>query len=234
MRRAVAAVLAALTVVVVAVGVVLVVRNPAPDDRRSTAAPKSTTPAATSPAAATPSVTATTAAPAASTPPAPRRIPACTTTTTSAFLPHSITVRGVTRRADVLALHRDSGGVPGTPPLTSYGKTVFAFDRDQGIEPGDPAGNVLLNAHTWPDGSALGNHLLAGLRTGDRIAVRGEGNAEMCYRVTERVEVLASKGLPRYYARSGPPQLAIVVCSGQRTGPGVWTHRTVWFASPQA
>lgn len=56
----------------------------------------------------------------------------------------------------------------------------------------------------------------------------------LCYRVTERVEVLASRGLPRYYTKHGPPQLAIVVCSGRRLGPGVWEKRTVWFASPAA
>ena len=121
--------------------------------------------------------------------------------------------------------------MPGVPPLTSGGKAVFAWDREQGIRPGDPAGNVLLNAHTWPDGSALGNHLLAGLHRGDRIVVRGD-TARLCYRVTERVEVLAERGLPRYYATDGAPQLAIVVCSGRRLGPGEWEKRTVWFASP--
>ena len=128
---------------------------------------------------------------------------------------------------------RSADGVPGAPPLTTAGKRLFAWDRAQGISPGDPAGNVLLNAHTWPDGSALGNHLLAGLQTGDRIVVVGS-RQRLCYRVTERVEVLATDGLARYYDTDGPPQLAIVVCSGRRTGPGVWTHRTVWFASPSA
>ena len=49
--------------------------------------------------------------------------------------------------------------------------------------------------------------------------------------VTSRV--LASEGLPRYYDTDGPPQIAIVVCSGRRLGPGNWEKRTVWFASPQ-
>jgi len=26
--------------------------------------------------------------------------------------------------------------------------------------------------------------------------------------------------------------VVIVVCSGERLGPGDWTHRTLWFASP--
>jgi hypothetical protein len=147
------------------------------------------------------------------------------------FAPRTIVVPGVTKGASVVHPPRDAEGVPGTPPLTNRGKTVFAWDREQGIRPGDPAGNVLLNAHTWPDGSALGNHLLAGLQVGDRIVVRGD-DARLCYRVTERVEVPADLGMPRYYEKAGPPQLAILVCSGRRIGPGVWTRRTVWFASP--
>lgn len=158
--------------------------------------------------------------------------PACDTVD-HAFDPRTITVPGVTRDAGVVAPPRDANGVPGTPPLSTYGKSVFAWDRDQGIRPGDPAGNVLLNAHTWPDGSALGNRLLSALERGDRIVVQGAG-AELCYRVTERVEVLAERGLPRYYATDGPPRLAIVVCSGRRLGPGVWEKRTVWFAAPAA
>jgi hypothetical protein len=108
---------------------------------------------------------------------------------------------------------------------------LFAWDRKQGIRPGDPAGNVLLNAHTWPDGSALGNRLLAGLHKGDRIVVRGV-DTRLCYRVTERIEVPADKKMPRYYAKTGRPQLAILVCSGRRLGPGNWEKRTIWFASP--
>jgi hypothetical protein len=158
----------------------------------------------------------------------------CEPTARRPFGPRRITVPGVTRNAGVVTPPRESGNVPGTPPLSSYGKTLFAYDLEQGVRPGDAAGNVLLNAHTWPDGTALGNHLLAGLRKGDKIVVQGAGAARLCYRVTEQVEVLASKGLPRYYDADGPPQLAIVVCSGRRLGPGEWEKRTVWFASPMA
>ena len=107
---------------------------------------------------------------------------------------------------------------------------MFAWDDSRA--PGTDVGNVLLNAHTWPDGTALGNQLLAGLQQGDRIILIGD-SARLCYQVTERVEVLASKGLPRYYDTDGPPQIAIVVCSGSRLGPGNWEKRTVWFASPR-
>ena len=78
---------------------------------------------------------------------------------------------------------------------------------------------------------SLGNRMLAHLHEHDRVVVSGGGH-RLCYRVTERVEVLAADGLPRYYAKAGPPRLAILACSGTRLGPGVWTKRTVWFASP--
>jgi hypothetical protein len=93
---------------------------------------------------------------------------------------------------------------------------------------------VLLNTHTWPDGSAVGNLMLDRLRKGDRIVLLGSEGVRLCYRVTERIEVTAEEGLARYYATDGPPQLALVVCSGRRLAPGVWEKRTVWFASPAA
>ncbi len=149
-----------------------------------------------------------------------------------AFDPRTISVPGVVRRATVVTPPRDANGVPGVPPLDSGGKSVFAFDLDQGIRPGDPKGNVLLNAHTWPDGSALGNALLERLRKGDQIVLQGSNGARLCYEVTREVEVLASEGYPPYYRTDGPPQVAIGVCSGARSGAGEWSHRTIWFARP--
>ena len=193
--------------------------------RPSGAAASSTTAAPTSSSAA-PSVSATAS-------PSSSPLPPCDSVARP-FTPRTISVPGVTSAAAVVMPPRLPDGVPGAPPLTTAGKTVFAFDREQGIRPGDPGGNVLLNAHTWPDGSALGNRLLAGLHLGDRIVVHGPARTRLCYRVSERVEVLASKGLARYYDRVGPPQLAIVVCSGRRLGPGNWEKRTIWFARPAA
>ncbi|SDS96147.1 hypothetical protein SAMN04488570_3150 [Nocardioides scoriae] len=159
--------------------------------------------------------------------------PACPSRVTRPFEPTTVTVAGVVRDAAVVTPPRPSPEVPGTPPTTTAGKTVFAFDRAQGVRPGDGRGNVLLNAHTWPDGSALGNRLLEGLREGGRV-VLADGDRRLCYRVTDRVEVPADAPYFRYYDRRGPAQVAIVVCSGQRLGPGIWTERTVWFARPSA
>ena len=140
---------------------------------------------------------------------------------------------GVAKNVVVTTPPRDADDVPGIPPLTDAGKRVFAFDREQGVRPGDRRGNVLLNAHTYPDGSALGNQLLSGLARGDRIVVTAD-RKRLCYRVTDEVQVLATEGLADYYARDGKPQLAIVVCSGRRLGAGRWEKRTIWFASPSA
>ncbi|MFL6155853.1 MAG: class F sortase, partial [Marmoricola sp.] len=103
------------------------------------------------------------------------------------FVPKQISVADVTSRAPVLALPRDAENVPQAPPLSDIGKTEFAWDAPT-VKPGEPRGNVLLNAHTWPDGSALGNHLLANLHVGDRIVVRGKWET-LCYRVTKRTVI---------------------------------------------
>ncbi len=153
--------------------------------------------------------------------------------TDRAFVPTSVSVPGVVRRADVVTPPRDAAGVPGTPPLTSEGKAQFAFDRASGIRPGSERGNALLNAHTWPDGSALGNRLLRGLDVGDRLVVHGRGQRTLCYRLTDRVEVDASASGTRYYSTDGPARIAIVVCSGRRLGPGQWEKRTLFYAAPQ-
>jgi hypothetical protein len=143
------------------------------------------------------------------------------------FAPKRITIPGIIRNAKVLALPRDGNNVPSVPPVGA--KQVIAWDRPPGIRPGEPKGNVLLNAHTWPDGSALGNEMLSEMKVGKKIIVRN-GDVELCYEVDKKVEVLAAGGFPEYYDTEGPHQLAFLVCSGRRLGPGNWTHRTIWFA----
>lgn len=159
--------------------------------------------------------------------------PLCADGATGAFIPTRITVEGVVRRAPVLALARDGYDVPGVPPLTEAGKHEFAWDRPPGVMPGSDRGNVLLNAHTWPwtSAPALGNLMLDHLRPGDRIVLWG-ARAHLCYRVTKQVTIRAEQVYPEYYDSTGKSQVAIMVCSGVRRGPGDWADRTVWFAAP--
>ena len=134
------------------------------------------------------------------------------------------------KKITVLPLAREANGLPGTPPLTTLGKQSMAFDLGNGIRPGSGKGNALLNAHTYPDDSALGNKLLDKLEEGAQIQVAGP-LGYICYEVTDRREVPAGVYKP-YFDKKGKPQIAIVVCSGERIGPGTWTKRTLWFASP--
>lgn len=161
--------------------------------------------------------------------PAPAASPdRCAGQASKGFVPTAISVDGVVRGAEVRDLPRDVNGVVGVPPVAD--KEVFAWDRG-GVEPGSRKGHVLLNTHTWPDGSAMGNRLLEELQVGDGLTLSGAGE-KACYEVSRRVEVREEDGYPGWSAQDGPARVVIVVCSGERLGPGRWTHRTLWFATP--
>ena len=144
-----------------------------------------------------------------------------------AFVPETIEVAG--QEHPVMALQRDARGVPGVPPLTEAGKWTWGWDVAPSPLPGSKRGHVLVNAHTYPDGTALGNLLLDDLEDGDVLVVRGEGQVQ-CYAVEREFEVAADDRDSGYENEDGPPRLAILACSGTRTGPGTWSHRTIWFA----
>lgn len=160
---------------------------------------------------------------------------ACRSQARRGFWPTRSNVKGVARGVPVLAVGRSRSGVPNTPPLTSLGKRSFGWDK-KGPAPGSRHGNVRFNAHTYPDGSALGNKLLARLWVGQIIVVKNSYGKVTCYQVTKRKSVRPRSytALVAYYNTSGPPKLAIAVCSGKRLGPGNWTMRTIWFARPVA
>lgn len=153
----------------------------------------------------------------------------CDPAATRPFTPHRISIEGVVDRAAVVGVARDSREVAGVLPISD--KVNFAWDLG-GIRPGSSRGNVLLNTHTWPDGSALGNAMLDRLRKGDQIVLLGSNGARLCYEVSRRVEVRAADRYPRYYETDGPHQVAIIVCSGTPNKAGEWSHRTIWFARP--
>ncbi len=157
--------------------------------------------------------------------------PVCGTLPVRKFVPQRISIPKVIKNAEVLALQRDAAGVPQAPPLSTAGKTQFAWDEPT-LKPGSRRGNVLINTHTYPDGSALGNRLLERLKVGGRIIVKGAGGVELCYEVTKRDVIRAADGSFEYYEKKGPPQIALIVCSPPRLGPGNWVNRTIWYASP--
>ena len=180
---------------------------------------------APAPAAATdPATTPTMSAPAVDPIPDP-----CDGAARRPFTPERVSIDGVVGDAEVVGVPRDDRGVTGVLPISN--KADVAWDLG-GIRPGSARGNVLLNTHTWPDGSALGNALLDELDQGDRIVVHGDADRLLCYEVSRRIEVLAADGYPPYYDEDGRPQIALIVCSGTRSSAGEWSHRTIWFARP--
>ncbi len=146
------------------------------------------------------------------------------------FRPTSLGIPGVSTRRTVLALGRDSRNVPKAPPLSESGKRQYAWDTKDKIRAGSRHGVAKLNAHTYPDGSAIGNDLIRELYVGDRLDVQGKRGQQRCYEVVARVQIPSERRFPRYYRTGGPHRLAIAVCSGVRRGPGDWSHRTIWFA----
>lgn len=143
------------------------------------------------------------------------------------FSPETISFEG--KSYPVMKLPRDAQGVPGTPPLTQDGKWTFGWDGPPSPLAGAPRGHVIVNAHTYPDGSALGNLFLDRLADGDVLIARGEGQVQ-CYRVGREFEVHAESLDSGYENPKGPARLAILVCSGDRSAAGDWSHRTIWFA----
>ena len=152
------------------------------------------------------------------------------------FTPRTLSATRVVGPTRVLAMGRDRHGVPKPPPLTDKGKWELAWDQQSHIRPGSRHGVVRLTAHTYPrdgsHGTALGNLLLRKLHVGAALLVSGRGKHRQCYRVTRRLEVRADQAVPAYYSSGGRPRLAILVCSGERRGPGDWSERTIWFAEP--
>lgn len=156
--------------------------------------------------------------------------PACNSSR-GAFVPTQARVSHV-GRVQVIRVGRNSDGSMGTPPLTDTGKHQLAWFRGSS-RPGSGKGGVAMDAHTWPDGSALGNALYAHLNRGDIVVLSDAHNVHhTCYRVTKR-EQFSSTSVPmnRVVRGTGKGQiLSIVVCSGTRLGPGDWSQRTVWTA----
>ncbi|MCR1784665.1 class F sortase [Nocardioides carbamazepini] len=160
------------------------------------------------------------------------RAAAACTTPAGPFSPATTTIPAIGRSVSVTRVRRTPSGAVGTPPVTQRGKWLMGLDPQ--IRPGEGKGTVIMAAHTWPDNSALGNALLRRLAVGDRLVLaNGNGSATACYQVTKRKKYGATR-VPRKKAFRwwGPEQLVIVVCSGKRLGPGRWTHRTIWYATP--
>jgi hypothetical protein len=133
----------------------------------------------------------------------------------------------------VMGRNRSRTGVPKAPPLTTTGKSRIAWDRG-GVKPGSLVRHVLMNAHVWPDGSAVGDQLNLRLKRRTIVKVMGAQGQVQCYQVKKRKIGRNGKRLAKFYYgnATSKPRLAIVTCTGERLGPGNWAKRSVWLAKP--
>jgi hypothetical protein len=146
-------------------------------------------------------------------------------------VPTKAGIPAIGRSVKVIQVKRTSSGQIGAGPVTQSGKWLMAMDPKR--HPGGHRGTVILSGHTWPDGSALGNAMLKNLWTGNGIILAGKDGKTACYRVNRRKSYPADQVPGASVFRSeGSEQVVIVACSGKRLGPGNWTRRTVWFATP--
>ncbi len=146
------------------------------------------------------------------------------------FKPAEARIPAIERTVRVIVVQRTSSNQMGAGPVTESGKWLMAMDPVN--RPAGGRGTVLLSAHTWPDGSALGNAMLDKLGSGHRITLVGKYGEQACYGIYKRASYPKDE-VPREAFRSGgPEQLVIVTCSGKRTSPGNWSRRTLWYAKP--
>lgn len=160
------------------------------------------------------------------------RMAGCSRNVHGWFKPTRAEVAGIGTTIRVYAVARKADGSMGAPPLTDAGKRAFGWDK-LSTPPGYHKGSVPIDAHTYPDGSALGNALMRQLQVGERVVLKGADGQRLCYKIdSKRAYLVADVPQRKIFRTEGSPQIAIIVCSGKRLGPGNWTKRTIWFGHP--
>lgn len=154
----------------------------------------------------------------------------CANPPSKPFTPTTITIENVGKDIRMIAMPRNGYNIPEAPPKDD--PSSVAWDRPPaGIPPGSAEGKSILSAHTWPNNAALGNQMLAKFDVGDMLRL-SDGKQVLCYRVVDRTYTDKYTVPPGFYDRDGPHQIVFMVCSGTRLGPGNWSHRDTWYASP--
>lgn len=149
-------------------------------------------------------------------------------------VPSHITIPTVGVDTTVIALGLDGHGAPAAPPADQRRAVAW---YDLGPMPGSASGNVLMNGHTYLDGSAVFNGLST-IKVGDPVVVTVPAG-RIAYDV-QSVRQVGKADYPRVMADavndfSGPPRLVLTTCSGD-WDPTRRTHLdvTVVFAAPRA
>lgn len=168
-------------------------------------------------------------------------VAACRTQSKQPFRPRAVQLLGIASYPAVpLDLVRTANGVQlPIPPDENPG--IFAWVS--GDRAADDNSILRLTAHTWSDGSAVGNVINTKIRPGAIIVVHGSKKAQVaCYRVTAREQVTivgatskqkvkANAVLRRYNGIRAQDDLGIMVCSGEHFAVGVYRDRLNVFAT---
>lgn len=157
----------------------------------------------------------------------------CTNTNRPITKPTRFVVSRMGVDVPMMNVGKDENGKPGAPPK-SAAYAVAWYNRSS--EVASKQGNVMLTAHTYRNGQALGNDLVKGLQPGDVIKISDKSGAQACYTYTgkRKVDVKtydAKSGW--FYNPTGPAQLALMVCWDRNPATGDWDSRYIFYAALQ-
>lgn len=135
----------------------------------------------------------------------------------------------------VLSLGLAEDGTPQTPPLDQPSSVGW---YTLGPKPGTRQGKVVLTAHTFHTGGALGNELFDsrnGIKPGALIQLGDASGRTQCYRYSHAIKVLVKDYDPSstvIYDSAGAPLLALVICWDYDAARRSWASRIVFYATP--
>ena len=153
-------------------------------------------------------------------------------TQATAMTPARMTIPSMDLDTQVLSLGLADDGSIATPPF-SQPDAVGWFN--QGPKPGADKGKVVLTAHTFHAGKALGNKLFEkdhGLKPGALITLRDAQGKVQCFRFTTAQKIAVKDYDPdstAVYDNLGDPMLAIVICWDYEPATKFWASRIVFY-----
>ncbi len=133
-----------------------------------------------------------------------------------------------------------------TLSLTAEGDLGTPSDKDKtsagwfpSVLAGTARGTVLMDGHTYHDGSALFQPTFKQqVRAGMLARLSCADGHAFSYRISEVTLDLSPASYPRFvtsrslYAADGPPQLVMITCTDYLASQRVWANRAVVIATP--
>ncbi|MFT8396627.1 class F sortase [Propionibacterium sp.] len=158
-------------------------------------------------------------------------VPASCEAHPTSMVGETMTIEGHGKPMPMLTLGLAADDTPAVPPGND-GYTIGWYD--QGPMIGSDKGNVILTAHTFRYGGALGNELNNGLlRGGEIFRFTDAQGSTVCYRFSHAGKVMVDNYDPQsnvIYDSGGAPQVVLVVCADYPLGRGEPLARALYYA----